>query len=55
MNLQVTEPYDWRLAPPKLQERDGYFSKIKAKIAFLVQLHGEKVSRDADCMLRLSH
>jgi hypothetical protein len=25
-------PYDWRLAPYNLEERDGYFSRLKTTI-----------------------
>jgi Lecithin:cholesterol acyltransferase len=28
-NAIIAAPYDWRLAPSKLQERDLYFHKLK--------------------------
>ena len=32
-------PYDWRLAPHRLEERDGFFTKLQADI--------EKVNQDS--------
>lgn len=40
---QVTEPYDWRLALPNLERRDGYFSRLRARIEVLTKTRGEKV------------
>ena len=37
------EPYDWRLAFPLLEERDGYFTKLKTKIEGLHKTKGKKV------------
>ena len=34
--------YDWRLPPEKLEERDGFFSRLKANITAAVQANGEK-------------
>ena len=34
--------YDWRLSPDKLEERDGYFTKLKAAIEIAVTSTGEK-------------
>ena len=31
----VVEPYDWRLAPPLLEERDGYFTQLQLRIQAL--------------------
>lgn len=31
-NTIVPMPYDWRLSPDVLEERDGFFSHIKVKI-----------------------
>lgn len=42
--LQVTEPYDWRLALPNLEKRDAYFTRLKARIEVLSKAQGEKVS-----------
>ena len=36
--------YDWRLAVPLLEQRDGYFTKLKAAIEGAHKLHKEKVS-----------
>lgn len=41
--LQVTEPYDWRLALPNLEKRDALFTRMKSRIEILVKSHGEKV------------
>lgn len=35
--------YDWRLAVPLLEQRDGYFTKLKAAIEGAHKLHKEKV------------
>lgn len=37
------EPYDWRLAYPLLEERDGYFTKLKLKIEAFRRTTGKKV------------
>ena len=37
------EPYDWRLAFPMLEERDGYLTKLKYKIEAFYKTTGEKV------------
>jgi phospholipid:diacylglycerol acyltransferase len=34
--------YDWRMSPKKLEERDGYFTKLKAAIEIAVKSTGEK-------------
>ncbi|TYZ68578.1 hypothetical protein PybrP1_009025 [[Pythium] brassicae (nom. inval.)] len=39
-NELVIAPYDWRLPPSKLQERDRYFTSLKRKIEQAVELHG---------------
>lgn len=35
--------YDWRLAPSKLQERDGWFHTLKSTIEEATQINNEKV------------
>ncbi|KAL7559038.1 hypothetical protein ACA910_016380 [Epithemia clementina (nom. ined.)] len=37
------EPYDWRLAFPMLEKRDGYFSRLKTKIETMHRFSGKKV------------
>lgn len=37
------EPYDWRLAFPLLEERDGYLTKLKFKIEAMKKTTGKKV------------
>jgi phospholipid:diacylglycerol acyltransferase len=37
------EPYDWRLAFPILEERDGYLTKLKLKIEAMHKTSGKKV------------
>lgn len=41
-NMAV-EPYDWRLAFPVLEERDGYLSKLRYKIESMHKVSGRKV------------
>ena len=36
-------PYDWRLPPEKLQERDNYFHQMQVKIGSMVEFNDEKV------------
>eukprot|EP00339_Tiarina_fusa_P000587 CAMPEP_0117006666 /NCGR_PEP_ID=MMETSP0472-20121206/6813_1 /TAXON_ID=693140 ORGANISM="Tiarina fusus, Strain LIS" /NCGR_SAMPLE_ID=MMETSP0472 /ASSEMBLY_ACC=CAM_ASM_000603 /LENGTH=969 /DNA_ID=CAMNT_0004708197 /DNA_START=770 /DNA_END=3679 /DNA_ORIENTATION=- len=36
-------PYDWRLPPEKLEERDGYYSKLKMNIQFMREQNNERV------------
>ena len=31
----LVAPYDWRLAPSALEERDSYFYKLKAQCNFI--------------------
>ncbi len=33
-------PYDWRLSPNKLQDRDGLFTAIKAEVEAAVERNG---------------
>ena len=35
-------PYDWRLPVSVLEERDGYFTKLKSKVEYLYALNKEK-------------
>jgi phospholipid:diacylglycerol acyltransferase len=42
-NNMVMFPYDWRLAYPLLQKRDGYLSKLKVNIEWLKESLDEKV------------
>ncbi|CAB9507140.1 Phospholipid:diacylglycerol acyltransferase [Seminavis robusta] len=37
------EPYDWRMAFPLLEERDGYLTKLKYKIEAMQKSTGKKV------------
>lgn len=37
------ESYDWRLAFPRLEERDGFFTKLKHKVEAMHKTTGEKV------------
>lgn len=37
------EAYDWRLAYPILEKRDGYFTKLKMKVEFFHKTTGKKV------------
>jgi len=37
------ESYDWRLAYPALEKRDGYFTKLKMKAEFFHKTTGKKV------------
>eukprot|EP00547_Thalassionema_nitzschioides_P010814 CAMPEP_0194256014 /NCGR_PEP_ID=MMETSP0158-20130606/35808_1 /TAXON_ID=33649 /ORGANISM="Thalassionema nitzschioides, Strain L26-B" /LENGTH=569 /DNA_ID=CAMNT_0038994559 /DNA_START=394 /DNA_END=2103 /DNA_ORIENTATION=- len=37
------EPYDWRLAFPLLEERDGYFTKLMHKIEAMHKTTGKKI------------
>ena len=41
--MMVAAPYDWRLPPSKLQERDKYFSWLKIQTEMLHRVNGEKV------------
>ena len=38
--MAKTAPDDWRLSPTALQERDGYFTRLKSAVETLVKLHG---------------
>lgn len=42
-SMMSMEPYDWRLAFPKLEERDGYLTKLKYKIEAFHKASGQKV------------
>ena len=44
VNTLHAAPYDWRLSPHALQERDGYFTRLKASIETMVSLHGVPVA-----------
>ena len=41
---QIGETYDWRLAVPNMERRDGYFTRLKVRVETTHQLHGEKVA-----------
>ena len=41
-NMTVA-PYDWRVAFPILESRDGYFTKLQYKIEAMVKTNGKKV------------
>ncbi len=36
--------FDWRLSPEQLEKRDGYFTRLKASIETLHNIHKEKVA-----------
>lgn len=38
-NAIIAVPYDWRLSPSKLEERDLYFHKLKLVYILLFQAH----------------
>ncbi|KAK9822390.1 hypothetical protein WJX81_007759 [Elliptochloris bilobata] len=42
-NNIIGETYDWRLAVPNMERRDGYFTRLKVRVETTHQLHGEKV------------
>jgi len=42
-NIMSMESYDWRLSFPKLEERDGFFTKLKYKIEAFNEVTGKKV------------
>jgi phospholipid:diacylglycerol acyltransferase len=42
-SMMSIESYDWRLAFPKLEERDGYLTKLKYKIEAFHKASGKKV------------
>ncbi|XP_073064787.1 phospholipid--sterol O-acyltransferase-like isoform X1 [Primulina eburnea] len=39
-NAIIAVPYDWRLSPAKLEERDLYFHKLKLTFETALKLHG---------------
>ena len=41
--LQTGVTYDWRLSVPMLEQRDGYFTKLKATIEITCKLQNQKV------------
>lgn len=41
-NLQAA-PYDWRLAPCKLEERDAYFTRLRNMVQQTYELNNERV------------
>ena len=43
MLSKVGVTYDWRLAVPLLEQRDGYFTKLKSAIEGVYKLHKQKV------------
>ncbi|GIL78558.1 hypothetical protein Vretifemale_7931, partial [Volvox reticuliferus] len=42
-NNLVSMPYDWRLAIPLLEERDGYFTRLRLAIEALAEVSNERV------------
>ncbi|GFR45802.1 hypothetical protein Agub_g7258, partial [Astrephomene gubernaculifera] len=42
-NSLVSMPYDWRLAMPLLEERDGYFTRLRSAVESLGAVAGERV------------
>ncbi|KAK9802858.1 hypothetical protein WJX73_009777 [Symbiochloris irregularis] len=43
-NMLETETFDWRLAVPKMQQRDKWFTRLKLRIENLRQLNEKKVA-----------
>ena len=43
-NMLHAAPYDWRLSPTALEQRDGYFTRLKSSIEVMVKLHGVRVA-----------
>ena len=43
-NMLHAAPYDWRLSPTALEQRDGYFTRLKSGIETMVKLHGIRVA-----------
>lgn len=43
-NMIHAATFDWRLSPAALEERDGYFTKLKADVETLVAIHGVPVA-----------
>ena len=41
---QVGETYDWRLSVANMERRDGYFTRLKTRVAMLHALNHEKAS-----------
>ena len=39
----IAEPFDWRIPPEKLEERDHYYSRMKCHVEFLHKMNKEKV------------
>eukprot|EP00891_Asterochloris_glomerata_P002292 jgi/Astpho2/2292/e_gw1.00040.193.1_t len=42
-NTMTGVTYDWRLSVPMLEQRDGYFTKLKATIEIMCKLQNQKV------------
>lgn len=42
-SIMSMESYDWRLSFPKLEERDGFFTKLKYKIEAFHKVTGKKI------------
>lgn len=49
-STMTMEPYDWRLAFPLLEKRDGYFNKLKHEIEAMHETTGEKVVHTSHSM-----
>ena len=43
-NMLQAAPYDWRLSPVGLEQRDGYFTRLKTTIETMVHLHKTPVA-----------
>ena len=41
--LQIGVTYDWRLAVPNMEKRDGYFTRLKMVIEWARNVKDEKV------------
>jgi len=44
LNNLAAAPYDWRLPPSKLEERDGYFTNLKSKVESFRHHNNQKVA-----------
>jgi hypothetical protein len=42
-NMLQAMAFDWRLSIPLLEQRDGYFTRLRASVEVMRALHGEKV------------
>lgn len=43
-NMLYSASYDWRLSLHKLEERDGYFTKLQSNMELSLRVHGQKAA-----------